>query len=460
MSDGRTQKQDLLVRVRYQNKLPPPPFAPRFVHLATTPQRYATYEFLNALNSEREVPMVIDQELGMHLELGKLAPGDTTHGGYWTGADRSSVAPAPGSAPALDEDDLALLADVGASAGSQTAQQSGASTSTSRGKADVSWLRRTEYLSSEGGTKPTSLSGDLKPKVPTATLSRDERFTLIEESFKAVEQPLSQLRHPSKPHLKAEASYELLPDDLLWANNLNLVRFGEDPGENKTGSSMRAGSDRRLPHAVFRPLQFSENDARIAYFLLEDDEQAERYRQRRETGDTFNFKWARDYELATARQLHNEFVFSVEEGEEEEVQQLEGARKRKRGVYYAPIGEAQQLRKRRPRRGEDPKSFPDDIVDQGIHFWDGIDLQLRDIDARLPEHDKVERANVLRVLEWPPFVPEPTPEPEEPVQGQDQSKGEGDEQSSGGRTGEGEVDDDDAEGEEQMAISSDAGSDV
>ena len=45
-------------------------------------------EFLNALNSEREVPMAIDNELGMPLELGKLAPGDTTHADYWLGTSR------------------------------------------------------------------------------------------------------------------------------------------------------------------------------------------------------------------------------------------------------------------------------------------------------------------------------------------------------------------------------------
>ncbi|KAM0786403.1 hypothetical protein ACM66B_001869 [Microbotryomycetes sp. NB124-2] len=467
MSDGRTQKQDLLVRVRYQNKLPPPPFAPRFVHLATTPQRYATYEFLNALNSEREVPMVIDQELGMHLELGKLAPGDTTHGAYWTGTDRSTIAPAAGSGPTLDDEDLALLADVGASTGPQTAQQSGASAATPRGKADVSWLRRTEYLSSEGG-RPMSLSGDIKPKVPTATLSRDERFQLIEASFQAVEQPLSALRHPSKPHLKAESSYELLPDDQVWANGLNLVRFGEDPGENKTGSSMRAGSDPRLPHALFRPLMFSDNDSRIAYFLLEDEQQAEQYRQRREAGSdavdpdqTFNFKWARDYELATSRTLNNEFVFSVEGGSEEnddvEQGQHAGTKRRRRGVYYAPVKEAQQFRKRRPRRGEDPKQFPDSALEDGHHFWDGIDVQLRNIDDRLPDEDKQDRAKLLRVLEWPPYVPEPTPEPEPEPAPEPEAKT----RDQGGNTGgEDNGKDSEEDGEERMAISSEAGSEA
>ncbi|KAK4051959.1 hypothetical protein OIO90_004489 [Microbotryomycetes sp. JL221] len=467
MSAGRTQKQDLLVRVRYQNKLPPPPFAPRFVLLDTTPQRYATYEFLNALNSEREVPMTIDGELGMHLEVGKLAPGDTTHSNYWTGVDRSSVAPTPGSAAPLEDEDLALLQDVGGAATSQVAAQPGAAVTGAiapRGKHDVSWLRRTEYLSSEGGIKPFALTSD-KPKVPTATLSRDERFRLIEASFEAVERPLSELRHPSKPHVRAESSYELLPDDLMWPNKLNLVRFGEDPGENKTGSTMRAGADPRLPNAVFRPTQISEDEARIGYFLLEDEEQARRYRERREAGsdsivqgEMFQFKWARDYELATSRKLGREFVFCVEDGDdtvspEEEDQNLREngltSHKRRKGVYFSPLQDAQTLRKRRPRRGEDPKQFPEELVEEGTYFWDGIQLELQDTTI-LEEDD--ERAEAIKVLSYPPYEPEPTPEPEPESEPMHKDRGQtGDESASGGQ-------DDDEDGEKQMAI--DSGSDA
>lgn len=96
----------MLVKVRYKQNLPPvrpsrvlcnllqqanrldrlqPPFPPRLLHIPTHPSRYSTYEFLNPLSSERELPMIVDGELGMPLELGKIAPGSYGDGSYWTG---------------------------------------------------------------------------------------------------------------------------------------------------------------------------------------------------------------------------------------------------------------------------------------------------------------------------------------------------------------------------------------
>ena len=73
----------------------------------------------------------------------------------------------------------------------------------------------------------------MKTKVDTAQMSTEDRAAAITASFELAREPLSQLRHPSKPHLRAESAYEVLPDGDLWANGLDLVRFGEDPGENK-----------------------------------------------------------------------------------------------------------------------------------------------------------------------------------------------------------------------------------
>lgn len=83
-------KTDLLVRVRYANPLPPPPFPPRLLHIETNPQRYATYDFLNPLVNERELSLVLDAELGMPLEYGKVAKGEHAAAEYWTGG-RSSA---------------------------------------------------------------------------------------------------------------------------------------------------------------------------------------------------------------------------------------------------------------------------------------------------------------------------------------------------------------------------------
>ena len=103
MSSQKSSKADLLVRVRYQNPLPAPPVPPKLLHIPTTPLRYATYDFLAPIQGERELPMILDAELGMPLELGKTAPGAPSMGGdYWlgnrSGPSRSSLLslPVPG----------------------------------------------------------------------------------------------------------------------------------------------------------------------------------------------------------------------------------------------------------------------------------------------------------------------------------------------------------------------------
>jgi len=67
----------------------------------------------------------------------------------------------------------------------------------------------------------------------------------------------------------------------------------------------------------------------------------------------FDFRWIRDYEIASTRSLTQEFVLSFDAGEDA----TEGERKarpatvggRRKGAYYAPLGGAIQLRKRRPK---------------------------------------------------------------------------------------------------------------
>jgi RNA polymerase II-associated factor 1 len=64
-------KLDLLVKVRYQNPLPAPPCPPKLLDISTNPKRYTRPEFLDATTNEALLPMVVDAECGMPLDLGK-----------------------------------------------------------------------------------------------------------------------------------------------------------------------------------------------------------------------------------------------------------------------------------------------------------------------------------------------------------------------------------------------------
>ena len=64
-------KLDLLAKVRYQNPLPAPPCPPKLLDIPTNPKRYTRPEFLDAATNEALLPMVVDAECGMPLDLGK-----------------------------------------------------------------------------------------------------------------------------------------------------------------------------------------------------------------------------------------------------------------------------------------------------------------------------------------------------------------------------------------------------
>ena len=64
-----SSKVDLLHKVRFQNPLPPPPFPPKLLNIPTNPKRYAVAEFTASLANETLLPMVVDAELGMPLDL-------------------------------------------------------------------------------------------------------------------------------------------------------------------------------------------------------------------------------------------------------------------------------------------------------------------------------------------------------------------------------------------------------
>lgn len=251
-------------------------------------------------------------------------------------------------------------------------------------------------------------------------LDREGRAAAVAATFAAANAPLSELRHPTKAGVTAVEAFDILPDADLWANELDLVRFGEDPAKQgpvrsgcpdlsfalwrassqrrlieRLAKSMqnelpRLGPDPRLPRAIMRDLssEFPEGEGRVAYYLPSDDPNAIAYTEKRYAGEetgpeevrrcarctllsllpakqsadcraglrstqTFDFRWVRDYEIASTRPLNQEFIVSFDAGDEA----TEGERKarpatvggRRKGAYYAPLGGAIQLRKRRPK---------------------------------------------------------------------------------------------------------------
>lgn len=82
----------------------------------------------------------------------------------------------------------------------------------------------------------------------------EERLASIVSTFSAIDIPLSDVKHPTKPHLQAVESFDILPDEDLWANQYALFKFADNP------------NDRRVGHAV--RLQFSETSCLVYAALV------------------------------------------------------------------------------------------------------------------------------------------------------------------------------------------------
>ncbi|THH28830.1 hypothetical protein EUX98_g5361 [Antrodiella citrinella] len=307
--------------------------------------RPAHSKFLNDLANDTPLPMIVDAECGMPLDLGKW-------GCLWEeDGDDPELNPNPANAPKLDPKDHFLLLDPSSIAAPYTPAGGASGTSTPTPMPHVTWLRKTEYITREGVTRSTAISDSKHTPLAPIDVSRSAQIRDIESSFAAVEEfDLAELRHPNKPRVTAVESYDILPDADIWANAYDLFRFSERPGDRPPDAE-----DPRLDCAILRPME-SDGDHFLAYYLTKEDEAALQFKEERaardpnstEEGEPTNFHFIRDYEVVKVEQeVPNEFLLVISD---EDVQDEFGdvqASSRAKGAYYKNIERKMLLKKRR-----------------------------------------------------------------------------------------------------------------
>ncbi|KAF9461234.1 RNA polymerase II-associated protein [Collybia nuda] len=346
----KSSKLDLLVRVRYSNPLPAPPCPPKLLDIPTNPMRYARPEFLNSLANDTPLPMIVDAECGMPLDLGKWES-------LWEeDADDSGLNPDPSNLPALDPKDAFLLGDLLTSSGPYSSGPSGSHTPTAP-LAHVPWLRKTEYISREGVQRTSSHEPKHVMSAPI-DVSRSAQLRDIEASFAACNEnfSLETITHPNKPGVTAVESYEILPDADIWPNQYDLFRFSERPGERPFDVD-----DPRLDCAILRPMK-SDHDSFLAYYLTQDDDSALKFKETRfgippyevpEDQEETIFHFVRDYETVKVEQeVPNEFLLVIHDGDATDgLDDLTSDKThpgpREKGAYYKNIERKMLLKKKR-----------------------------------------------------------------------------------------------------------------
>ncbi|CAL1715425.1 unnamed protein product [Somion occarium] len=354
----KKSKLDLLVRVRYSNPLPAPPCPPKLLDIPTNPMRYARPEFLNDIANDTPLPMIVDAEMGMPLDLSQFEC-------LWDeNMDDSELNPDPNNVPPADPRDQFLL-DTSTGpyiTNGFSTPGSGAATPISAAIPNVTWLRRTEYLTRESVSRAATAQEPKHTDLPI-DVTRSAQLRDIEASFAATEDfDLTSLKHPNKPGVTAAESYEIFPDAGIWANAYDLFRFSERPGERPPDVE-----DPRLDCAILRPME-SDGDHFLAYYLTKEDEAAIEFKRERlnrdpeapEEEEPTNFHFVRDYEVVKVEQeVPNEFLLVIHDGDDnikdenikdediKETLKAKPKKHRERGAYYKNIERKMLLKKKR-----------------------------------------------------------------------------------------------------------------
>jgi RNA polymerase II-associated factor 1 len=193
---------------------------------------------------------------------------------------------------------------------------------------NVSWLRKTEYISTEYNRFQTS-SENLETKVgynvkklfqeKDVYKDRDSQIEAIEGTFKAAKKPI--LKHHSKPGVTAKEILPLFPDFDMWKFPFAQVIFDTDPAAmDKSGKEQLD----EMSHAMIRGMVDDEGEQFVGYFLPTVETKRKRKRDADEgleytPGEEYEYKMAREYNWTVKNKLskgyEENYFFVLRDGE-------------------------------------------------------------------------------------------------------------------------------------------------
>lgn len=257
----KSSKLDLLVRVRFENPLPDPPFPPKLLKVETDIARLGEPSYLDQLATSTKLPVVLDSEMGMPIDL-------STFEGVFDGSD-AALNPTLDS-KTLDPEDAALLTPLNVTAGGVAP------------KPEVSWMRNSSYIQRTERTRRRAALESQTAEVVDA--SEAAQIAAIEKSFTDIQDSkLEDIRHPDakRKHLRVVESYDILPEDEAWSNSYILFKFPERPNAATSSNPSAEASRGRLERAVLRPVV--EDDQQLVDYFLPPEADLERLSTLEET---------------------------------------------------------------------------------------------------------------------------------------------------------------------------------
>ncbi|XP_011203735.2 RNA polymerase II-associated factor 1 homolog [Bactrocera dorsalis] len=321
------RKSELICRVKYGNSLPDIPFDLKFLQYPFDSNRFVQYN-PTSLERNYKYEVLTEHDLGVTIDL--------------INRDLYQADPYAQLDPA---DERLLEEDVHTPHDSMRSRQHSRS---------VSWLRKSEYISTEQTRfQPQNLE-NIEAKVgynvkkslreETLYLDRDAQIKAIEKTFSDSKHEIS--KHYSKPNVVPVEILPVYPDFKNWKYPCAQVIFDSDPAP--AGKNVPAQLE-EMSQAMIRGVMDESGEQFVAYFLPTEETLDKR---RNDFAENVLYKDDEDYEYKIAREYNWNVKSKASKGYEENYFFVV----RQDGVFYNELETRVRLNKRRVKTGQQPSN--------------------------------------------------------------------------------------------------------
>lgn len=313
-------RSDIICRVKYSNTLPDIPFDLKFLTYPFESDRFINYN-PTSLERSHKFEVLTEHDLGVSIDL-------INRDIYQP--DRNVV---------LDPADEKLLEE-----------DSHAPQDTTRSKQhakSVSWLRRSEYISTEQTRFQPQNMDKAEAKVgynvknslreETLYMDRDHQINAINNTFEDTKKPITS--HYFKPNVVPVEVYPVYPDFKNWKYPCAQVIFDADPSP---GGKALPNQMEEMSQAMIRGVMDESGEQFVAYFLPTDSTL-----EKRRTDVTMEraYEDEVEYEYKMAREYNWNVKSKLSKGYEENYFLVI----REEGMYYNELETRVRLSKRRQK---------------------------------------------------------------------------------------------------------------
>ncbi|XP_045175238.1 RNA polymerase II-associated factor 1 homolog [Mercenaria mercenaria] len=318
---GGEKRSELVCSVKYNNTLPDIPFDPKFITYPFDSTRFIQYN-PTSLEKSFKYDLLTEHDLGVTIDLINPETYKINPNAY------------------LEPEDERLLDEDSTSFGDQKRSR--------HNKMNVSWLRKTEYISTEynrftqkADKSETKVGYNIKKAITEDVFykDKDSQIAAIEKTFDKAKEPIT--KHYSKPGVEPVEVLPFYPDFELWKHPFAQVIFDSDPApKGRSGPALME----EMSQAMIRGAVDESGEHFVAYFLPTPETLGKR---KRDEEDHEDFVADEEYDYTLAREYNWNVKNKLSRGYEETYFMVF----RENGCFYNDLETRVRLSKRRKTAG-------------------------------------------------------------------------------------------------------------